>query len=180
MLMTLNAVTEAYSPFFVSLGLLTMFFLAHVAVWRLIPALRGFYTLVFLALLSLTAGLVFGRSIPIWRELLPATFGENLLLIQLHIFVTLGYTVLYSGIEEQSPSLMILKQVSATGAEGMSGEAIAGLVDDAFLTEQRIEPLLRARMIKHVGDDLILLPRGRVLAGVFHFFRLCTKASKGT
>jgi hypothetical protein len=167
------------NPLLTAIGMLLVFLLLHVVIWRLLPRARCLSTLVLLSICILlgTAGLAW--VVPEIRCCFPTSTGERLLLIQFHVFMTLGYTVGYSGIEQQSPSLMILQKVEEAGEAGLSVKALESLVDDGFLVERRIGPLVDARMVELRDADLVLLPRGKLLAGVFHMFRWCTGSVRG-
>lgn len=166
-------------PMVVSLSMLFVFFLLHVILFRYFQGLRKTLVLVVLSFIVLGIGVGLGPYIPLWRNLLPESFLEILLLLQFHLFMTLTYIICYSAIEQQSPSIMIIKKVHAAGDSGSSVESIEHLVDDTFLAEQRIEPLIRSGMTARSGENLILLSKGRVLSEIFHIFRVSTKNSKG-
>jgi len=168
------------APIVVSCTLLLVFFLIHVILFRFIPVLRKTFALVFLSFVIFGIGAGLGPFMPLWNNIFPKSVSEILLLLQFHIFMTFTYIICYSAIEQQSPSLMIIKRVHAAGRSGISVEAIKSLVDDKFLVEQRIDPIVQSKMATRSGDDLILLPRGKLLSTIFSVYREYTNKSKGS
>lgn len=174
------ALIDHIAPIVISCSLLLFFFLIHVLLFRFVPVLRKTFVLVLLSFVVFGIGVGLGPLVPLWNTLFPKSLSEILLLLQFHIFMTFTYIICYSAIEQQSPSLMIIKRVHAAGINGSSVEAIKALVDDKFLIEQRIDPIVQSKMATRSGDDLILLPRGKLLSTIFSVYRGYTNNTKGS
>jgi hypothetical protein len=157
-----------------SLALVLAFLLVHVLIWRLFPDRRSIGVLVGLSLAVLILGVTFWEIISARCNL-----GEALLMVQFHIFATLAYIVGYSGVEEESPSLMILKLASRAGSRGIAKSEIEDLINNNFILERRLGPMKTAGLIIQEGESLILSPKGQILSSAFSIFRSISNTDLG-
>jgi hypothetical protein len=139
------------------LGLFALSFLLHLLWWHLprLPRNRLVLTAIFLATLAGALGLVWllGRAgaVPGWA--VPRGFGQHLFVVVLHLSLFVAYLGLYSGLEGDSPTLVMILRVAAAGEEGLPEEELA-----AFMGDDRF---LRSRLSYLVADGMGTLQDGR-------------------
>jgi len=152
-------------------GLLA-FFAVHVVLWRTCPRCRSIPTLVLISLLVAAALIGIAR---IWN----IAALDCLLLAQFHVFVTFVYIAAYCSVEEQSPTLAILKLAHCASDRGITETDISSVINDDFIIERRLRPLLQGKFVENQGEQLVLTPKGKLLAWVYHVFRAGTGAKIG-
>ena len=158
----------------IAFALIGFFLVAHVVFWRFYPRLRSISTLVVISTGVLAVGIGIGAAVQVWN-----TIWDVLLVAQFHIFVTFAYIIGYSGVEQESPSLVILKLASQASGGGVDESDIKGLINDDFFLKQRLAPIISSGMIERQGKMLILTKKGRLLAYIFHIFRKSAGAQVG-
>jgi hypothetical protein len=84
-----------------------------------------------------------------------------------HVAMTLGYIVAYSAIEEQSPSMALLTWIADAGAFGRNREEVVQRLCQSSPIDNRLQAMLRDRMITMSGDSYTLTGKGRRWAFVF-------------
>jgi len=160
---------------------LTLFaFLTHWVLWRIhIPrrqtaALLTIFSLVLLggwAACSLTSVKAAGWGLDgPWQYLHVGIF---------HTAMMLGYVVAYSAIEEKSPSMTILSWVAKAGNKGRSREEVEMLLLRNSPIENRLQAMVRDRMVDLRQGHYVLTAKGRKWATVFHWWAGLTNAEKG-
>ncbi len=146
-------------------GLLFLSFCAQLVVWRIfVPGrqIRALLVIFFLVPLIAFGGLQITGS-PIVLGTLSAV--EVVRLGIFYVSCALTYIVLFSAIEEQSPTLAIISYVAER-----SRCTDADLVDrfgKGRELSQRIELLARSEFVRHDGDRYRLAPAGHRFAKLF-------------
>lgn len=156
-----------------SLVILAASALAHLLWWRIrVPPSQTS------ALLGIAmAAWVFGM-IGAWHLSTDLTTTQRLGLLLhvslLQVPVSLAYIALYSMIEHDSPSLLLVRL--ANSRQGLLLTQVPALLDGPSLIEQRLAAAQGNRLVRAVGNDWQLEPAGRRLAQVFErivmWFRL--------
>src|SRR6185295_978706 len=88
-----------------------------------------------------------------------------------HVAFSLAYTVIYTALEMDSPTLTIVAFVDAAGARGRTREELLGLVSNDQIVGARFETLSASGIIARAGPGYVLTPKGRRVALVFGLFR---------
>lgn len=145
-------------------------FAAHVLVWRLAHPTRGITLL-----LKLFAGVLAGAALAIvlpgvrpWSGLTPPELFRAALL---YISLALSYVILFSAIDEDSPSISIVKFAALAGEEGCPEEALTLLVTDEIIATSRLQSMVAAGSVVREGDRFRLGPQGVAwnrFLGFFH------------
>jgi len=152
--------------FLFALGLLAFAFAVHWSVWRVripkrqtLALLVIFFSVLFLGLLAsqVTQGLP-------WT---PSGLVEVLHVALFHTAVTLSYIVLYSAIEEDSPTLKLVRFVEQAGDEGRHPDELYGVITDELIVGSRLDAMTRDGMITKDGEMCRLTPKGRGTAQLF-------------
>ena len=147
-------------------GALAAAFLFHVALWRLRPPRRHTPALLLIFLGSLPVALALAALVPPLRPLLPASVWDWLLLVSFHVPLSLSYVALYTGIEADSPSCLVVSRVACAGEGGCAREELARLIGEEQVL-QRVRGLAATGVAAERGGALRLLPRGRALARLY-------------
>jgi hypothetical protein len=143
-------------------------FLLHILIWRLRLPKRQTLAILKIFMLSLLIGLSFGID----KGLNPFE------LIHISIFVislTLAYIITYSGIEADSPSLVMIIAIADKGVEGLPVERFYELMSDSLLVSPRLDDMLRDGLAFIDNDKYILTKKGRLFAQIFINFRALLK-----
>jgi hypothetical protein len=93
--------------------------------------------------------------------------------------MALNYIVLYSALEEDSPSLTIVLHVAQAGSQGCSSEEVFGLIQDDLIVRSRLEAMLAANLVVCDGGVYRLTTQGRKWARLFGLFRALLRLPKG-
>lgn len=161
--------------FLTAIGLFTISFAVHVLVWRWrLPrhhtrSLIAIFTVSPLAA-AITFGIVHGSSG--W----PLVHLGDLPGIGLFYCGAMGcYMILYTAVEEDSPSLLIMNALQTASSRGCSRGELALLVTEDRLVRPRLDALKRDGLVEAQSDGNRLTPRGRqvaslstMLARIFH------------
>src|SRR5687768_7371144 len=124
------------SALLASLGLFGIAWLIHVAWWRSAPPLRQSAALVWLFVavpVAAAAALVLGGP-----RLLPAEIPAAL---ALYAGAAASYLIVYTGIEQSSPTLIIVRALARAQASGCSERELAEVVTDDVLLRPRMQAL---------------------------------------
>jgi hypothetical protein len=155
----------------VAVVLLGSAFLVHWLVWRLAMPRRQTAALLAIFLAVLAVGIPLAvRGIPAPELALHGPW-ECLHVAIVHVAVALAYVVVYSALEERSPSMTILSFVNEAGAAGRSREEIARVLRGASPVEIRLDAAVRDRMLAETGGLCTLTPKGRAWASSYEWLR---------
>lgn len=153
----------------------SLFFLVHLALWRIRLPRRQVKTILIVLFGGLAASLTALAVAPDgWRLLgVPAPSGAPELL-QVALLVTaliLSYMITYTAIEADSPSLVMISKIQAGGPKGVAKEEFDHFLNDELLIAPRIDDLLTDRMAEFTGGRYRLTGKGRLFALVFIRYR---------
>lgn len=151
-----------------ALGLLALAFVIHLVVWRLRPGWQRISTLLAvllgtLALVSL-ASLLAPPSLVAW---LPASGAAWCQVALFHVSVSLAYTVLYSALEADSPSLCLVLYVSRSPG-GRTRDELRELLARRPLIGDRLAAAQQGDLLQEdEAGRWVLSPKGVWLARCF-------------
>lgn len=141
-----------------SLALFAFAWLLHLAWWRWKPPQhrRVALLVVFAAAPLLAAGLwlLLWRSLPLVPSELPAVVVS-------YAGAAVCYLVTYEGVEQTSPSLMIIRALAAARDRGCSTEELAAQFTEELLLRPRLELMRRDHLLIAANGGYVLTPRGR-------------------
>ncbi|MBU2541504.1 MAG: hypothetical protein KJ593_06355 [Candidatus Omnitrophica bacterium] len=155
-------------------------FFIHLAIWKIrIP--KNQTNVLFLIFLSiLLVGILFLRTssnqADIFARVLPLGY---LKLCILFISLTLAYIVTYSGLEVDSPSLVMVMKVHEAGPNGLDENMLQQNMNDDVLVLPRLNDLLTAKMIYVGNGKYKLRATGALVAKLFVFYRKLLRLEKG-
>lgn len=152
-------------------GLFVVAFVIHWMWWRVRLPRRQTFALfmIFLGALPAVVGLHF--LVPGLPLSWPQNCWEWLHVCELHMSVALGYIVLYSALEENSPSLTIIGFVFEAGSTGRTPAEVFGLINDDLILRSRLHAMLRDGLVCQTDGLYRLTPKGQVWVRVFSVFR---------
>jgi hypothetical protein len=148
-------------------SLFVLAFVIHLIVWRVRLPVRQTLWLLVIFLGALLAGLAAGLSVSLLRPYAPATFFECLHVVLFHVPLTLAYVAGYSLLEDDSPSVAIVKYVAAAGHRGRAREEFRNIIRHESLVKLRLEAMVRDRLIVQDLACYRLTAKGTLLVRVF-------------
>jgi len=146
-----------------ALGLFAAAWLAHLAWWRL--SLPRHHTLALAIVFSATpfvaaaAWLVMGRPVFVPMPAIPGVLA-------LYAGATCCYLITYSGVEQTSPSLAIVRTLEIAGSNGCSRDELGRLVTEEVFVTPRLEALRNDGMLTASGAGYVLTTRGQRAARI--------------
>jgi hypothetical protein len=148
----------------VGTGLLALSFIVQVVLWRLALPRKQTAALLFLflivPLIVFDAAAVSGHAI----RLSPAELTRAILL---YVSCSLAYIVLYSAIENQSPTLAIVSHLATVGAAGCTDPEIFTQFGTEDTLSNRVLAMQQGGWVSRDGDTMRLTPQGRFYARLF-------------
>jgi hypothetical protein len=150
-----------------ALGAFAGAFLLHIVLWQARRPRSHTAALLAIFLGALPAALLLGALVPALRPLAPHTAWEYLLVCEFHVALALGYIVLYSAVEGDSPSCQIVTAVAASGAPGQARADLARVIDNESVLLVRVRAMEREKMVTEADGALSLTSGGRALARVY-------------
>jgi len=142
----------------VALGLLAAAWLAHLAWWRL--RLPRHHTLALLIVFSAAPFVAAAVWLLMGRPLL-VPMGAIPGVLALYAGATGCYLITYSGVEQASPSLAIIRTLEAAGGNGCSRDELGRLVTEEVFVTPRLEALRSDGLLAASGAGYVLTPRGQ-------------------
>jgi len=140
-------------------------FLLHVVSWRFrVPrpatgVLLGlFFFVLFIGLLLVHS--LLNLSLGFWHLFQIGLF---------HTAFSLAYIIVYSGIEETSPTIAIVRAVHRTGAIGCFRQDLESVVNNEKFLEPRLKKLELSGLIVEVAGRIVLTDKGYKLAGMINY-----------
>ncbi len=154
----------------VGLGLFLAAFLVHLAWWRVSPPARGITALL---KLFLGAGCVMLAimAVPAIRSVAGMSLQVALHALLLHLSLSLAYTVLFSGLDEDSPSASIVKFVALGEDGGRDPAELEGLITDEVIVTSRLASMVASGAVLAEGGRYRLSLQGRFWAAMFGLLR---------
>lgn len=165
---------------------LVIFFIAiavHIAIWRRSLPKRGInmlfkiFIVTFFAV-ALTTPL-FSRLITSAGYLVPHSLYEYMKLAMIVASLAVAYTISYSAVEADSPSVTIMDIASRSGDNGVSEEELNNVMADGQIITPRIEDLLNDGLTCVGNDKYKLTDKGRMFVYSFILYRKLLGIPKG-
>lgn len=163
------------SVLFYGMGLILIAFVVHLLLWRI--HLPQNHTKVLLQIFfgTLTGGIFilwkFSNYIVFFNIPTPVSHYEYLQLSFLFISLTLSYIIAYSGIEADSPSLVMVMNIAKAGSKGLDKNSFEQSMDNNVLVMPRVRDLLAGGMIYLDNGVYKLKPKGIFIVRIFITYR---------
>ena len=93
--------------------------------------------------------------------------------------LSLAYIAVYSAIEDDSPSMAMVKMAWQAGDQGCVEADFRAVMDDRLFLDQRIEAMKRDGWVLQEGDEIVLTPLGRLWGTVFRRAQLLLRMDEG-
>ena len=165
------------------LGIFLFAVILHIIIWRMRVPRRGISALlrIFCGVFFIAVILMLALSAvsPQFRSVTPAGFIEYLRLWLFFTSLALAYTITYSAIEADSPSVMMVAMIAASGREGLSESEFGRMTTDEVLIKPRIDDLLKDGLVYANGNRYILTRSGDLFVYPFIFYRRLLNLPKG-
>jgi hypothetical protein len=144
-------------------------FAIHVAWWRLRVPRRQLFTLSMLFLAAAVCGFAAIHAVGLFPGQLP--LPRFLLAVLLLGGVCGVYLILFTAMEEDSPSLTLLRLISEAGSRGIHRDDLLRVVERHSFIEARIDLMVADGMALETPTGLRLGPQGHWLSSVVLFYR---------
>lgn len=158
-----------------SLGLFLTAFGFHCVVWkiRLPKNHSGALVVIFSGILAAGIGVLKFFEGGMGEMGLPvlAGPGDYFQVVAAYVSVTLAYVVTYSGIEVDSPSLVMVLEIHRAGAQGLGEMHFHQTMDNSTLVLPRVNDLIKGRLAVLEQGNYQLTFKGRMIAGLFSLYR---------
>jgi hypothetical protein len=156
-----------------SLALFGIAWLLHVAWWRIrLPRRHIAALLCLFAVVAVFAGFAW-LAFPRHFTLAPADIPGAL---ALYLGAAACYLILYTGVEQTSPTLVIIRALEGAGQDGCADTDLAKLITEDVFVRPRLEALALDGLVATVGDGWSLTPLGyraaRIASTVAALFRI--------
>ena len=156
-----------------TLAVLLIVWVVHIVWFRVRPPRNRVQALLALFAAGLVAYLGgFGWSAWQAAEAQPVheiTFGATA--VVLYVLLALAYVIVYTAVEVDSPSAMIMLLARQRGGEGITYAELRAMLTDDYLVLARLEDLVAAGSVRFTGTDYQLEPRGLIIARLFGAYR---------
>lgn len=167
---------------FWGLGLLAVAFLLHLIVWKIRLPRRQTKVLLLIFFGTLAVGTVLlwtNPELSLFGIPAPAKWTQFAHIALMFTAFTLAYMITYSGLEADSPSLVMVQTIAEAGEEGLPRETFFQRMNDDVLVAPRVRDLLTDKMAVLEGDRYCLTSKGRLMARLFILYRAILNAGKG-
>jgi hypothetical protein len=155
-----------------SLAALVLVWLLHVMWFRLSPPrtrVQGLLKLFSVGFVVLVSGFVWAgwqrAGGPVGGVPLPATA------LVLYVLASLAYIIIYTAVEVDSPSALIVLLMRERGDQGMTFSDLREVLTDDNLVMARMRDLVAVGSVSDTGTQFRLEPRGLLIARVFAIYR---------
>jgi len=155
---------------FFAVGLFLAAFLLHWIIWRIKIPRRQTAALLVIFLAALPVGFAANALVPCLRLAGPLGVSQCLHIVVFHCTMSLGYIVVYSALEERSPSMTLLTFVADAGPRGCTRLELEQILASANPVENRLEAMLRDHLVVRPDDSYQLTRKGRIWARAFSFW----------
>ena len=161
------------------LGALLLAFVAQVAIVRTLrPKNHAAVIVAVFGVFSFAALVLFAMwprpeppVVPVWADVAR--------LALLLASISLAYIAVYSAIEDDSPSMAMVKMAWQAGDKGCAESDFRAVMDDRLFLDRRIDAMERDGWVDRSGGNLILTPLGRLWATVFFKAQLVLGMDEG-
>ncbi|MFC1558369.1 hypothetical protein ACFL40_03340 [candidate division KSB1 bacterium] len=168
---------------FWGLGIYLLSFILHLLIWKIKLPKKQTRALIIIFSGTFIFCLVILSSIlslsGCYSEFIPGRFLEFLHISLFFISLTLAYIITYSGVEVDSPALVMVMIIKKYGLDGIDKKELEEIITDDLLIKPRVEDLLFDRMAYMEGEKYKLTPKGVLFASIFRFYRRLINAPKG-
>lgn len=153
-----------------SAALFLFAFAVHWLIWRIRIPRRQTPALLLVFVGTLPVGLIAIIVVPALHA--PVTSGPALVLVSLfHISAAFVYIILYSALEEQSPTLSLVKFVADARQAGRTRAELHAHLEAIQTLQSRLEAMLRDGLICETEGVYRLTSKGQSWARVFRWWR---------
>ncbi|CAI2717041.1 hypothetical protein [Nitrospina watsonii] len=164
------------------LTLLVLALAIHLIVWKIRLPRRQTKVLLqifFGTLIAGSAGLWTHPELSLFGVAAPEGWTQYARIALLFIAFTLAYMITYSGLEADSPSLVMVQTIAQAGDAGLPRQTFFERMNDDVLVKPRLRDLLTDKMATLQDGRYHLTPKGRTMARLFVVYRAVLKAGKG-
>lgn len=147
--------------FLTAFGLFAASFCFHALLWRVHVPKRQTQALVVIFILTplvLSALLLFGPLSSTWGAL---SLEDWVAIALFEITATGCYLIVYTGVEEDSPSISLIWAMKSTGGLGCSRQDLTRVITQERFIKPRIRALERDGFLETTAGGLRLTNRGR-------------------
>jgi hypothetical protein len=162
-----------------SVGLFLAAFLIHWLLWQVRVPKRQTRALLLIFLGSLLVSVVGVLFLPNSQRWAPIHFWEWVQVVLFHVSLSLAYIVIYSTLEEHSPTLTLVKYVADAGERGRSQDDLETFVEGIQSLGSRLHAMRRDAMITEERRVFRLTAKGSGWARVFQFWRRLLRIDMG-
>lgn len=171
------------TEFATSLVITALLFVVHVLWWRLRrpqAANRAVLILFALGPFAFLPLLIIGTFvIPGLAQWLPANAGAWLYALVLSLSFGAAYVMTYPAVEVESPTLIMIEEISTAGAGGLSATDFENRLGAERLIDPRLRDLINEGLIEQTSGRYYLTARGRMLARTFAQWQTLLRAGQG-
>jgi hypothetical protein len=154
--------------------LFTAALLIHLIIWRVhLPKKQTNTLLVIFSLVIVLGVLAIFRypGLIRWSIFSFRNIFEIFQLSLLYTTISVAYILSYPAIEVDSPTLIIIKAVFATGAAGLEKSSLEKLANNDLLILPRVRDMVFDRMVYVKDGKYKLMPKGLIMAKLFSCYR---------
>ena len=162
--------------------MLGLSFIIHLITWRIRRPHRQTIAILAIFLGVLLAGIIFLLLDFVSHDRRLNNLLNLCEVIQLILYcgsMTMAYVITYSAIEVDSPSLVIIKQISDSGSNGLTEKELLGSLDDSKLIMPRLSDLIHDKMATFNKHKFVLTNKGKCLGFLFKNYRALLRLGKG-
>src|SRR5258705_13789818 len=136
-------------PLLLSLALLAFAWLVHLIWWRVaLPRRHSAALLALVAAVPLAAVAVTPLLPPAWAP----GVAEAPSILALYLGAAACYLIIYTAIEHESPTIVIVRALDRAGPQGCSAAELAQVVTDDVFIRPRLEALAVDGVLVHGAD----------------------------
>lgn len=155
---------------------LIIFFVAlfvHFIIWKLCLPRHHTDTLLKIFVIVLALGIFLIRYFEVF------SLFDYLRLSLLYMSLSLAYTISYSAVEADSPSLLITLKIADSKKKGLLKRELEACLTDDNLVLPRLNDLVRDALVTYKYGIYQLTQKGDMFVKIFIFFRKLLGATKG-
>ncbi len=168
---------------FWGLTIFCLSFLLHLVIWKIHLPKRQTDTLLQIFFGGLIIGVLILWGIqdfmPLLGTYIPEDLSEYLHISLFVISLTLAYVITYSGLEADSPSLVMIMTIANAGSDGLAKKSFMQTMSDETLVKPRIMDLVRDKMVYMDKDRYKPTLKGSLFVLIFILYRKLLNLQKG-
>ncbi|MCX5785050.1 MAG: hypothetical protein NTX59_05130 [Elusimicrobia bacterium] len=158
------------------------FFLLHFLAWKVKLPARQTKTILIIMFSGLAASLAVFVIFPFLTILgvkAPDTPAEYISVALYVASFVLAYMITYSGIEADSPTLVMMKIIADAREKGIQTEEFFNMLNNDILVKPRLRDLIIDKMVFIREERYILTAKGKIFAEIFILYRKILGLGKG-